>query len=116
VVVQFEPSATRPPWPRNSRDTEIRSRLATCCAAVGNGPADDQPGIGVNDRGAVHLSLGAGMFGDVGDPQPVRGVDGELAVDQVVARLGGRVADRAALSSAPVEALNPASRISRATA
>ena len=47
------------------------------------------------------------MLGDVSDPQPVRGVDGELPVDQVGAGLGVRVAHRAAVPSAPVEALDP---------
>jgi hypothetical protein len=41
----------------------------------------------------------------VGDPQPVRCVHGELPVDQVGAGLRGRVAHRAAVASAPVEAL-----------
>jgi hypothetical protein len=43
------------------------------------------------------------MLGDVGQPQPVRAVDGELAVHQVVL---GRRAGRATAGSAPVEALD----------
>jgi hypothetical protein len=42
------------------------------------------------------------VFGDVGQPQAVRCGDGELPVDQVVL---GRRAGRAAVVSAPVEAL-----------
>ena len=52
------------------------------------------------------LALRGRVLGDVGDPQPVRGVDGELPVDQVELGCGGRVADGAAAASAPVEALD----------
>ena len=46
------------------------------------------------------------MFGDVCEPQPVRAVDGELAVDQVVGGLVGGIADRAPAAAASVEALD----------
>jgi len=48
------------------------------------------------------------MFGDIGNPQPVRFVEGEVAVDQVRAGLGVgvAVADGAAVTSASVEALD----------
>jgi hypothetical protein len=74
---------------------------------LGNGPSNNKPGIGVHHRRAVHLAFQRRVLGDIGDPQHVRGVDGELAVDQVGAGLGVRVPDRAAVASAPVEALDP---------
>jgi hypothetical protein len=43
---------------------------------------------------------------DNGDPQPVRPLDGELALDQVTAGLRGGVTDGAATASAPVETLD----------
>jgi hypothetical protein len=46
------------------------------------------------------------VLGDVGDPQAVRTVDPELAVDQVGRRLPGRVTHRATPTSAPVETLD----------
>src|SRR5918998_1709286 len=74
---------------------------------LGDGPADDELGIGVHDRGAVDLALECGVLGDVGDPQPVRLGDGEVAVDQVRGGLCVRVAEGAAAASPPVEALDP---------
>jgi hypothetical protein len=44
------------------------------------------------------------VLGDIGDPQPVGCVGGEVAVDQVREGLRGRVADCAAAASPPVEA------------
>ena len=75
---------------------------------LGDRPADDQPGVGVHDRRAVHLALRRRVLGDVGEPQPVRRVDRELAVDQVVARSGGRVAHGAA--AAPCAGRGPGCR------
>lgn len=46
------------------------------------------------------------MFGDVGDPQPVRGVHGEAAVDQVWAGIRVWVTDRGPGAPASVEALD----------
>jgi hypothetical protein len=46
------------------------------------------------------------MLGDIDDPQPVRGIDPELPVDQVRTGLRFRVAHRAAVASTPVEALD----------
>ena len=46
------------------------------------------------------------MLGDVGEPELVGAVDGELAVDQVGIGVRGGVADGAAVASAPVEALD----------
>lgn len=47
-----------------------------------------------------------GVLGDVGDPQPVQGIDGELAVDQVWAGIRVRVMDCGPRAAAPVEALD----------
>jgi hypothetical protein len=44
------------------------------------------------------------VLGDVGEPQPVRGGGGELAVDQVTGRLRVWVAHRAAAASSHVQA------------
>jgi hypothetical protein len=46
------------------------------------------------------------MLGDVGEPQPIRPLDAELPVDQVLAGPTGRVTHRAATASPPVEALD----------
>ena len=54
----------------------------------------------------VELALAGGMFGDVGEPELVRAVDGELAIDEVVVGVRGGVADGAAVASEPVEALD----------
>ncbi len=53
-------------------------------------PPDDPPGPDVDDRGAVHLPLGGGVFGDVGAPQPVRAVGDEPPADQVLVGGGQR--------------------------
>jgi hypothetical protein len=45
------------------------------------------------------------MLGDIGDPESVRCLGGEVAVDQVREGLRGGVADRAAAASSPVESL-----------
>jgi hypothetical protein len=73
---------------------------------LGNGPADDEPGIGVQDGCAIYLAFRGGVLSDIGHPQPVRLGDGEVTVDQVRAGLGVRVADGTAAASAPVEALD----------
>jgi len=51
---------------------------------VGDGPAHDHAGPHVQDRAAVDLPLTGGVLGDVGAPQPVRAVGGELALHQIV--------------------------------
>jgi hypothetical protein len=73
---------------------------------LGNGPADDEPGVGVHHRGAVQDAFGGAVFGDIGNPQPVWLGDGEVAVDQIRAGCRVRVTDRAAATSTPVEALD----------
>ena len=57
-------------------------------------PADDAPGIGVDDEGDVDEARPGGDVGEVGDPEPVRRRNPELAVHPVE-RTGSRlVADR----------------------
>ena len=56
---------------------------------ISDRPADHPPRPGVNDDREIHLALDGGMLGDIGNPQPVRAVRGELARDQIVA--GNRV-------------------------
>lgn len=46
--------------------------------------ADTPSRVDVVDRAQVELALAGRVFGDVGQPQLVRGVGGEPAVDQVV--------------------------------
>ncbi len=48
-----------------------------------DGPANDPPGVRVEDDRAVHLALPGWVLGDVGDPQLVRRLPPEGAVDQV---------------------------------
>ena len=45
----------------------------------------------LDHRGAVHPPLFGAVLGDVGDPQPVRGVSGELTLDQVLEHRRGAV-------------------------
>src|SRR5438552_1159945 len=61
------------------------------------------PGECVHDRGAVQLAPGRGVPGDVGQPQHVRRVGGELPLDQVF--LSGGV-HRVLPALAPVDALD----------
>jgi hypothetical protein len=35
---------------------------------IGNGPADDEPGVGVHDGRALYLAFCSGVLGDIGDP------------------------------------------------
>ena len=51
---------------------------------VGDRPPDNGAAEDVEDRGAVDLALGGGVFGDVGQPQPVKVVGGEGAFNEVV--------------------------------
>ncbi len=76
---------------------------------LSDGPADDSAGKGVHHRGAVQPPFAGGVLGDVGDPQPVRRVCGELPVDQVGRRLSVRVADGAAAAPPLAEALDAGS-------
>ena len=54
------------------------------------GPAHHAAGERVEDHAAVQLALAGGVLGDVGDPQLIGGVPGELALDQVSDGHGGR--------------------------
>src|SRR5882757_2341908 len=90
--------------PRDCHAKRIEDQLGA--DVPGDGPADDTPGVGVHDRCAVQLALRGGVFGDVGQPEPVRCGDGELSVDQVRGGLRVRVADGAATPPPSVQALD----------
>ena len=62
---------------------------------VGDRPPDNGAAEDVEDRGAVDLALGGGVFGDVGDPQPVGCVGEEAALHQIVVH--GRCRSRSAV-------------------
>lgn len=51
---------------------------------IGDRPAHDRSAEDVQDGAAVHLPLTGGVLGDVGAPQPVRGISGEPALHQVL--------------------------------
>jgi hypothetical protein len=59
-------------------------------AAPVDGPADDSAAIGVEDHAAVDLALPRRVLGDIGEPQDVGPVNGEVALDEV---LFGRLVD-----------------------
>jgi hypothetical protein len=65
--------------------------------------AHDPIGAGVLDRAQVQLALAGGVLGDVGQPQPVRGVGCELSLDQVVVHRRSWFAARAALAGVVAE-------------
>ncbi len=68
---------------------------------VGYLPAQDPPGEGVGDEGGVGEAAGQLDVGDVGDPQPVRRLGGELAADQVRPFVGAGRLRAARLAPAP---------------
>ena len=53
-------------------------------AASVDGPADDPTAVDVEDHAAVDLSFPRRVLCDVGEPQDVGSVDGEVALDQVL--------------------------------
>ncbi len=57
---------------------------------IGDRPADDPSGPGVDDDGEVDPALAGAVLGDVLHPQPVRAVGAELAMHQIVAAGIGR--------------------------
>lgn len=73
---------------------------------------DDAAGKAVENGGAVEFPFDSRVFGDVGDPQQVRGPGVERALDQVL--LGGLV-DQVPAALAPGIPWMPASRMSRST-
>ena len=73
---------------------------------LSNRPADNQPGISVHDGRALHRAVPGGVLGDISDPSPVRLLDAEPALDEVRAGVSSRVAQGAAVASAPVEPLD----------
>ena len=58
-------------------------------AAPVDGPAHDPAAVGVEDGAAVDLALARRVLGDVGEPEHVGPVHGEVALDQVL--FGGLV-------------------------
>ena len=54
-------------------------------------PADDAPGVRVDHEAKEHGALPAAQVREVSDPQLVRPLDRELAIDQIGARGGARV-------------------------
>ena len=74
---------------------------------IGDRPADDSAGPGVDDDGEVHLAGSGGVFGDVHDPQTVRALGVEAPVDQVVVD-GSVPGSGAATAFAVVDALSAA--------
>jgi len=73
---------------------------------VSDGPAHDPAGVDVEDHGAVDPALAGAVLGDVGDPEPVRCIRGELTPDVVgPGRLGAVVmAPHAAMHPGPAVA------------
>jgi hypothetical protein len=53
--------------------------------AVGpEGPAQHTAAVGVDDEGAVEPALAGAVLGDVRHPEPVRAVDGEVPLDEIL--------------------------------
>ena len=67
---------------------------------IGDRPADDPAGPGVDHDGEVDPALAGGVLGDVLHPQPVGAVGSELAVHQIVDAGSLGVAAGAALAGA----------------
>ena len=84
-------------------------------AVVPEGPAQYPAAVSVEDKGAVEPALAYAVLGDVRHPQPVRTIDGEVAVDQIVGPCGLGVAAGAAPPPPPRDAARLAARISRST-
>ena len=53
--------------------------------APGHGVPHDPPGVEVLDGAEVELALARGVLGDVGQPELVQSLGGELALDTVIA-------------------------------
>jgi hypothetical protein len=70
---------------------------------VGDRPAHDAPAPGVEDDSEVDLAFVRPVLGDVHDPQAVLVGGGEVALHQVVGRLGIGVPAGAAPALAPVD-------------
>jgi hypothetical protein len=78
---------------------------------IGDRPADDTTGPGIDDHGEIDPALGRGALGDVLDPQPVRSLRAEPAVHQVVRWRVGHpstgAADRASPAADALQATFP---------
>ena len=55
---------------------------------TGQLPADDAAAVGVQDEGEEHQTLPAAQVGQVGDPQAIGRLDGEMALHAVGAAVG----------------------------
>ena len=66
---------------------------------ISDRPADHPAAPGIEHHSEVHLALAGRVLGDVGDPQPVRALRRELAVDEVIAEGGVGVTTGAATAS-----------------
>lgn len=51
---------------------------------IGDRPTDHPPGPRIDDRCQEHVAFLAPMLGYVSIPQPVRSIDGELTIDQLL--------------------------------
>jgi hypothetical protein len=69
---------------------------------ISDRPSNDKSGIGIHDRCAIQFPLSCRMLCNICQPQLVRRLDGEAALDQIL--LGCR-SGRAAVASAPLEPL-----------
>jgi hypothetical protein len=59
---------------------------------VGDRPAHHPAAPGVDDDTEIHLALVGAMLGDIHDPQTVRSIHRELALDKVLGRCGVGIA------------------------
>ena len=79
-----------------------------CAHVSGELPADDHPAVGVEDEGEEDESVPAAQVGEVGDPELVRAVDGEVALHEVRPPLRLRVGPgRAPRLAAPLRTDDP---------
>jgi len=63
---------------------------------VSHRPANDRAGVGVLDSGQVQPALPRAQIGDVSEPQHVRGVRPELALDKIISDANPGHSDRRA--------------------
>ena len=81
---------------------------------IGHRPAHDPAREDILNRRQVEPALPGSEIGDVRDPEPVRTVGGERAVDEVLADADPRHADRGAAAPAPDQAADAQRRASAA--
>src|SRR3954454_8326150 len=73
---------------------------------IGDRPAEHASAPGVEHDREIHLAAVSRMFGDVAHPEPIGGINSELAVDEVVVgdRMG--VSSRATSASTAIDAFH----------